>query len=118
VNIIVQRILGIVVLLATMSAITLACEDSETGDPASEIETETGSETGTETDTDNRASDDEVYDIAFQSCNVFPPKKIARDLGISSTNPVDLADAFADGYQDWARQSAFEGCLAGIEAQD
>jgi hypothetical protein len=51
------------------------------------------------------------YEIAYYACGSFSPKKMARDFGISSTHPVDLADAYAEGYRPGFRQANYEGCL-------
>lgn len=48
-------------------------------------------------------------------CGLFPPSKVARDLGLpANSDSVTIAEAYADGYQPQFRQAAFEGCLDGL----
>jgi hypothetical protein len=56
----------------------------------------------------------ENYEIAKFACGAFSRKKVARDLGITSTDPIDLAQKYSEGYRGPFRQAAFEGCLAGL----
>jgi hypothetical protein len=56
-----------------------------------------------------------TYDTSKDVCGAFSPAKVAKDLGISSRNPVDVAQAYAETlYQPEHQQAAFEGCLAGF----
>lgn len=53
----------------------------------------------------------ENYRTAHEVCGTFPPAKIASDLGVSSTNPADLARAYSEMKRPAFRQAPFEGCL-------
>jgi hypothetical protein len=55
------------------------------------------------------------YEEDREICGLFPPSKVARDLGLSaSSDSVTIAEAYADGYQPQFHQAAFEGCLDGL----
>ena len=51
------------------------------------------------------------YRTAYRVCGAFPPAKIASDLGVPSTDPADLAQAYSEGKRPAFRQAPFEGCL-------
>jgi hypothetical protein len=55
------------------------------------------------------------YIRARAVCGALPRKKVARDLGVRSTNPFVIADAFARDYRPAFRQAAFEGCVVGLK---
>lgn len=55
------------------------------------------------------------YEINCLSCKVFGPQKVAKDLHMRSTNPVDVAEKVSMGYRRGFRQAVFEGCLRGFE---
>lgn len=49
-------------------------------------------------------------------CGLVPHSQIAREFGIASTShPIEVAEAYAEGFYGRFEQAAFEGCLAGIE---
>lgn len=52
------------------------------------------------------------YEIAYQVCGAFSLRKLASDLGISSTSPVAIAEAYAADYRPAFRQAPYAGCLA------
>ena len=55
------------------------------------------------------------YQEDKELCGLFPPSKVARDLGLpASSDSITIAEAYADGYQPQFHQAAFEGCLAGL----
>jgi hypothetical protein len=55
------------------------------------------------------------YQEDKELCGLFPPSKVARDLGLpAGSDPITIAEAYADGYQPQFHQAAFEGCLAGL----
>ena len=56
----------------------------------------------------------DTYDTAKSSCKVFGVAKVAKDLHMSSAEPVNVAQKFSDGYWGRHTQAAFEGCLAGF----
>lgn len=59
--------------------------------------------------------DRENYKIAKLVCGAFPRKKVARDLGITTTDPGTIALKYAADYRPINRQATFEGCLAGLK---
>lgn len=49
-------------------------------------------------------------------CGLAPHSQIAREFGIASTShPLEVAEAYAEGFYGRFEQAAFEGCLDGIE---
>lgn len=58
----------------------------------------------------------EVYDLGFRICEAFTVKEIAKEFG-TAKDPVSAAEGYAEGFQLWARQPAFEGCLDGLNSQ-
>lgn len=49
-------------------------------------------------------------------CGLVPHAQIAREFGIASTShPLEVAEAYAEGFYGRFEQAAFEGCLDGIE---
>jgi len=49
-------------------------------------------------------------------CGLVPHSQIAREFGIASTShPLEVAEAYAEGFYGRFEQAAFEGCLDGIE---
>lgn len=66
-----------------------------------------GVEPGGERDTEA------TYQTARDACSAFTVEELAEQLN-TEADPVSVAEAFADGYQDWARQAAFNGCLDGL----
>jgi hypothetical protein len=55
------------------------------------------------------------YQEDKELCSLFPPSEIAREYGVpASSDPVTIAEAYADGYQPQFHQAAFEGCLDGL----
>lgn len=49
-------------------------------------------------------------------CGLVPHSQIAREFGVASTSlPVEVAEAYADGFYGKFQHAAFKGCLAGIE---
>ena len=53
----------------------------------------------------------ENYRTAYFICDEFPIAKVASDFDIDSTDPVTVAEAYADDYKPEYRQAPFEGCL-------
>ena len=60
----------------------------------------------------------EVYEIANAVCGAFPPRKVARDLGVRVSKPLDgldldnIAFKYAEELAPTEhRQAAYEGCL-------
>jgi hypothetical protein len=63
-----------------------------------------------------------TYGDARDVCGAFPPRKVARDLGVhvngTSTSELRaIADAYASGYRASFRPAAYAGCLAGLRAK-
>jgi hypothetical protein len=54
-----------------------------------------------------------AYVSNFETCALFTVHEIARQEHVKG-EAVTLALHLADGYQPWAHQAAFEGCLDGI----
>lgn len=49
-------------------------------------------------------------------CGLVPHSQIAREFGIASTShPLEVAEAYAEGFYGRFEQAAFEGCFDGIE---
>lgn len=55
----------------------------------------------------------ENYEIAKAACGAFPPRELAKEYG-TSTDPFEIAEAYAAGYMEAFQQANFEGCLAGL----
>jgi len=55
-----------------------------------------------------------VYRAAKDLCGGVPPARVARNHGIRSTRPLDIARAVARGYRPELRAKARAGCLAGL----
>ncbi len=58
----------------------------------------------------------QTYEIAYTGCSAFTREELRDQLGAATTNAADIGEAFADAYQDWARQAAFEGCVDAVFA--
>jgi hypothetical protein len=56
-----------------------------------------------------------VAKIAEKVCNSFLPKQISRDLEQDKTKPEDVARDYSRGFPEKQRESAYEGCLAGLK---
>jgi hypothetical protein len=41
----------------------------------------------------------ENYRIAYTVCGVFPVRKVARDLGLQSSDPVRVAEKYSEDYR-------------------
>ena len=62
---------------------------------------------------------EEAYELALFACAFHPLARIAREFHISSTsNQLEVAEAYADGYNGQFEQAAFEGCFQGVEKQE
>lgn len=49
-------------------------------------------------------------------CGLVPHSQIAREFGIASTShPVEVAEAYAEGFYGKFEQAALEGCYDGIQ---
>lgn len=58
----------------------------------------------------------ERYEEDRTVCGLVPHSQIAREFGIaSSSHPLEVAEAYAEGFYGRFEQAAFEGCLDGIE---
>jgi hypothetical protein len=54
----------------------------------------------------------ENYRINYASCSVFSRKQIAKEYKIQASDPVTVAQRYAEiSYRPAYRQAAFEGCL-------
>lgn len=85
------------------------------GDNDSElVDTSTEDTTG-KVGYDEDATDAMNYDIAYQTCEAFSPEDLADDLGTSSTDPLELATAYAEGSTERYRRANFEGCLDALQ---
>jgi hypothetical protein len=56
-----------------------------------------------------------VAKIAEKVCNSFLPKQISRALEQDKTSPEDVARDYSRGFPEKQRESAYEGCLAGLK---
>jgi hypothetical protein len=54
------------------------------------------------------------YENARAVCGAFPRRKVARDLGLDTSEPGAIAEAYAKGFRPAFRQANFEGCLDGL----
>ena len=49
-------------------------------------------------------------------CGLVPHSQIAREFGIAATShPVEVAEAYAEGFYGRFEQAALEGCYDGIQ---
>ena len=55
--------------------------------------------------------DADNYRTAYFICGKFTIQKIASDVGINSTDPATVADAYANDYDPERRQAPYDGCL-------
>lgn len=59
------------------------------------------------------------YSVSWQVCETFGIDGTANDLGLDSTDPSALAQAYAErSYTSDRQPAAYEGCLAGLEGRD
>ena len=56
----------------------------------------------------------EKYDEAKIVCGLGQPEDIAKDFGMTTSDPDRIATRYARGYVPEFRQSAYEGCLEGL----
>ena len=59
-------------------------------------------------------SEQDVYEEAKIVCGLAPPKKVAADFGLDTTNPDTIATRYARGYDASVKQAAYEGCFRGL----
>jgi hypothetical protein len=59
-------------------------------------------------------SEQEVYEEAKIVCGLSPPRKVAADFGLNTTNPDTIATRYARGYDQSVKQAAYEGCFRGL----
>lgn len=50
----------------------------------------------------------------FKICQGVPADELRQRFSASSSDPVDIADAYARGFPTWARVPLAEGCYRGI----
>jgi len=66
---------------------------------------------------DKNATDASNYDIAYSICGTASTDELVNDLGAASSDPADIADAYAEGYTEAFQQAAYEGCLDALTGQ-
>lgn len=99
-----------------MLALVAACGGSDDSGTTSERSPTTEDTTG-QVGQDKSATDAMNYGIAYDICEITPPEQIRDELGAVSLDPVDLANAYADGYQEEFRQPNYEGCLDALQGE-
>lgn len=104
--------LGMIALLIVGLA---ACGDDSDEGPTGTVET-TEDTTG-QVGKDKDATDASNYDVAYGICSTASTEKLVNDLGAASSDPADIADAYAEGYTDAFKQAGYEGCLDGLTGQ-
>jgi hypothetical protein len=58
---------------------------------------------------------EEAYELGLFACAFHPLQRIAKEFHISpSSNELEVAEAYAEGYYGGFEQAAFEGCFDGI----
>jgi hypothetical protein len=60
-----------------------------------------------------RYGNETLYDLAFETCESYEIRQLARRYGVSA-EPVAVATAFAAGYERSFRKGSYNGCLAGL----
>lgn len=105
--------MGRMAFIALLPLALAACGSDTDSEPTDTSTEDTTGKVGYDKDATNASN----YEIAYQVCGAFPPEKIASDLGISSTDPVDIATAYAEGYTERFRQAGLDGCLDVLTGQ-
>lgn len=59
-------------------------------------------------------SEQDVYEEAKVVCGLKPPRGVARDFGLSTSDPDVIATRYARGYAPALKQPAYEGCFEGL----
>ena len=59
-------------------------------------------------------SHSDVYEEAEIVCSLKPPREIARDFNLSTSDPDRIATRYARGYTAPLKQDAYEGCFDGM----
>jgi hypothetical protein len=55
------------------------------------------------------------YQEDKEICELFPASQVAKEYGLPpGSDPVTIAEAYADGYRPEFQQAALEGCLDGL----
>lgn len=55
-----------------------------------------------------------TYDVARDVCASSGIKQVAKDLGVSASDPLAVADAFAEGSTEAHKDASRTGCLEGL----
>lgn len=104
-----RRLLGTTFLGALLVTVA-ACTSDDAATPATDEPA--NFPTAAEIDASN-------YSTSWQVCETFGIDGTAQDLGLDSTDPSALAQAYAErSYTPDRQPAAYEGCLAGLEGRD
>ena len=106
--------------IAVVALSLVACGEGSDDGTQNDVKTASASE-GSPAE-DARSSDGqrynttakEKYDEAKIVCGLGRPEEIAKDFGMTTSDPDRIATRYARGYVPEFRQSAYEGCLEGL----
>jgi len=110
-----------VVALSALCACTLVgCGDSSSTPaevapvPVEESTYSDPAESATEDVPGYSVSHSDVYEEAQFLCSSKEPRAVARDFGMNTTDPDQIASRYARGYAAELKQDAYEGCFDGL----